>query len=31
MNNKFKKSALILALALGITACGNDSAKPAEE
>ena len=31
MNNKFKKSALILALALGITACGNDSSKPAEE
>lgn len=31
MNNKFKKSALILALALGITACGNDSSKPADE
>lgn len=31
MNNKFKKSALILALALGITACGNDNAKPADD
>lgn len=31
MNNKFKKSALILALALGFTACGNNAEKPAEE